>query len=154
MSETETNATVVETAAPGETPAPPAETKPLPSAAETLHQPGQPTASRDIGACVLQDGPPPIAGRAGGPSGRSKYQHIFNEIKSLNPGKGWVKVVTTPATHDKDLAHIRTALKRQGLFNPDVVKVKSVPSSGKTQLCVWIPEGSKMEERDLKAPAK
>lgn len=116
-------------------------------ALDLMHQPNQPTASHDITKATLETGAPPVATR--GPTGRSKYQHIFEQVKRLEAGEGWVKVPTTPEAHDKDLAHIRTALKRQGLFNPDVVKVSTLGGAAKTALCVFIPEDADLSKRDL-----
>lgn len=114
---------------------------------ENLFVPEQPTATR-VPEVSIQTGRPPVASR-GGSSGRSKYAPIFEQVKKLQPDEGWVKFETTPETHDKDLAHIRTALKRQGLFNPDVVKVSSLGGSNKTALCIFIPKGADMSQRDL-----
>jgi hypothetical protein len=108
-------------------------------AIDLLHQTSGPVATRIVDVS-LQSGMPTFErGSVGGPTGRSKYQPIFDQVKELKPGNGWVKVPTTPETADKDLAHLRTALKRQGGFPTESVKVRMLDAA-KTLIAVFIPK--------------
>lgn len=116
-------------------------------AIDLLSQPGQPTASRTVDPDIkVQTGRPPFETRAGGPSGRSKYQPIFDAVNNgiaagtLAPDLGWVEVLGD----EKKLAHLRTALKRQGRFNPDVVKVSHLDKVAKTKIAIFIPKDADM----------
>lgn len=125
----------------------PAPTTPQPQN-DNLFQPNQPTATRIVsGSITLETGAPVFEkGGAGGSAGRSKYAPIFEQVRALKPGEngGWVKI----PGDEKDLAHLRTALKRQGKFNPKVVKVRH-QDAAKTVIAIFIPEGSDMNARDL-----
>ena len=103
----------------------------------TSHVPTARATTIKVGDITVEEGLPPEAPK-GGSTGRSKYEAVFTQVRTLEPGKRFVRVPVEPGNAAKDLAHMRTALKRQGKFETDDVKVKL--NAAKDELHIWMPE--------------